>query len=266
MWDSHLSNSGSKDGTIDLSATAPCEFDEISLSPVGIADASVITNTRIKYAFVGDYNTNTITQTSMKNYAAAKGRMPFSLDQGKTQTEGKPGLDFATEGGYWAGSDLIDDNLTNGVAWGVISIGTSLDCRVGAVINRADPDQSVPFKAGSSVGFKISSASLLKLPVGAAATIQLYKGEWKEVKPLLGKSYYEYEQKEVQKETIDGSVLSLKLISGDVQFPTITAKEDFSHVRITFLTGLQLDLGGTKALYAFISDPCRDHTPMRFGT
>ena len=201
----------------------------------------------------------------MKNYAAAKGRMPFSLDQGKTQTEGKPGLDFATEGGYWAGSDLIDDNLTNGVAWGVIRIGTSLDCRVGAVINRADPDQSMPFKAGSAVGFKISSASLLKLPVGAAATIELYKGEWQE-KTKWGKTYYEYVQTRVQKEVIDGSVLSLKLISGDVQFPTITAKEDFSHVRITFLTGLQLDLGGTKALYAFISDPCRDHTPMRFGT
>ena len=136
---------GSKDVTIDLSATAPCEFDEISLSPVGIADASVITNTRIKYAFVGDYKTNTITQTSMQNYAKAKGRKPFSLDQGKRQRDGKSGLDFATEGGYWAGSDLIDDNLTNGVAWGVISIGTSLDCRVGAVINRADPDQSMPF-------------------------------------------------------------------------------------------------------------------------
>lgn len=256
---------GSKDVTIDLSATAPCEFDEISLSPVGIADASVITNTRIKYAFVGDYKTNTITQTSMKNYAAAKGRMPFSLDQGKRQRDGKSGLDLSTEGGYWAGSDLIDDDLSNGVAWGVISIGSSLDCRVGAVINRADPDQSMPFKAGSSVGFKISSASLLKLPVGEAATIQLYKGEWKEVKPLVGKSYYEYVQTEVQKETIDGSVLSLKLISGDVQFPTITAKEDFSHVRITFLTGLKLDLGGTKALYAFISDPAETTHQCNLG-
>lgn len=243
---------GSKDVTLDLAVTAPCEFDEISLSPIGVADASVITNTRIKYAFVGDHNTNTITQTSMQEYAAANGRMAFSLDQGAKQRDGKSN---GTEGGYWAGSDLINDDLTDGVAWGVISIGTSLDCRVGAVINRADPDQSMPFKAGSAVGFKISSASLLKLPVGDAATIELYKGEWKKVTPKWGKEYYEYVQTRVQKEVIDGSVLSLKLISGGVQFPTITAKEDFSHVRITFLTGLKLDLGGTKALYAFITDP-----------
>lgn len=247
---------GSDEVTLDLSATAPCEFDEISLMPTGLADASVITNTRIKYAFVGDDKVNTITQTSMQNYAADHGRLPFTLDQGAQQRQGGNSLLVnGTETGYWVGSDLINDDLTDGVAWGVISIGANLDCRVGAAISRNDPDQSMPFKKGSTVGFKVSTGSLLKLPVGTWAKIRLFKGEWVEKSSLVWGTYYEYVQTQVQEETINANVLSLSLVSGGEQFPTITANEDFSHMEVTFYTVLSVDLGGMKGWYGFVSDP-----------
>ena len=253
---------GSDEVTLDLSATAPCEFDEISLMPTGLADASVITNTRIKYAFVGDDKINTITQTSMQNYAADHGRTVFSLDQGKKQIYSSTRDEFNTiplnyELGHWAGSDLINDDLTDGVAWGVISIGANLDCRVGAAIHPNDPDQSMPFKKGSTVGFKVSTGSLLKLPVGTWAKIRLFKGEWQQKTNSADFKLYDYEyvQTEVQEETINANVLALSLVSGGEQFPTITAKEDFSHMQITFYTVLSVDLGGMKGWYGFVSDP-----------
>ena len=251
---------GSDEVTLDLSATAPCEFDEISLMPTGLADASVITNTRIKYAFVGDDKINTITQTSMQNYAAEHGRTVFSLDQGKKQIYSSERDEFNTDGielGHWAGSDLINDDLTDGVVWGVVSIGASLDCRVGAAIHPNDPDKSMPFKKGSTVGFKVSTGSLLKLPVGTWAKIRLFKGEWQKKTNIADLKLYDYEyvQTEVQEETINANVLALSLVSGGEQFPTITAKEDFSHMEITFYTVLSVDLGGMKGWYGFVSDP-----------
>ncbi len=245
---------GSNDVNIDISATAPGEFDEISLMPSGGVELKTVTSTKIKYAFVGDYVTNTITETSMQEYAASHGRMPFTLDQGKTQREGNLTIDAAVETGYWAGDDLINDDLTDGVAWGVLSIGSALSCRVGAAINRNDPDQSMPFKKGSTVGFKYGNGSVLQLPVGKSVVIKLYKGSWVQ-KTRAGKVYYEYVQEEVQSETLEANVLNLSLISGGSQQATITAKEDFSHAYISFPTGLTIDVGGTKAYYAFVSDP-----------
>ena len=251
---------GSSEVNIDVSATAPGEFDEITLMPSGGVDLSAITDTKIKYAFVGDYVTNTITQTSMQNYATSHGRDAFSLDQGEKQREGAQGTAAVTqtELGYWAGSDLINDNLTDGVAWGVIGIGANLDVRVGAAPNRQDADQSMPFKKGSIVGFKYGNGSVLDLSVGKSVDIYLYKGEWKEVDDTYWGTpytYYEYQQTEVQHETVSVTVLGLNLIKGGDQFVSITANDDFSHARIVFPTGLSINLGGTKAYYAYVCDP-----------
>ena len=252
---------GSTDINMDFSATAPCEFDEIALMPTGLVDLSAVTDTKVKYAFVGDYLTTTITETAMRDYAVSHGRLAFSLDQGTKQRQGGNNLMVqGTETGYWAGDDLINDDLTDGVAWGVLAIGSGLICRVGAAPNRSDPDQSQPFKAGSIVGFKYGNGSVLNLPVGSSVVIELYRGEWVEKTSALWGTYYEYQQTRVQRETVNANVLSLSLISGGSQQATITAKEDFSHVLLTFPTGLTINVGGTEANYAFISDPAdKDH-------
>lgn len=250
---------GSSEVNIELSTEAPAEFDEICLQPAGGVDLSAVTDTRIKYAFVGDLVKHTITESSMNEstygYAATHGRLPFSLDQGVKQREEYQGvLPHETELGYWAGSDLINDDLTDGVAWGVLAIGAALDCRVGAAMNRQDTDQSQPFKAGSIVGFKYGNGSVLELPVGSSVKITLYKGEWTQKKDALNRTYYQYEQTEVQDETVSANILSLNLIKGGSQQVSIKAQADFSHARLTFPTGLTINVGGTKAYYAFVCD------------
>lgn len=239
---------GSSDVDIELSAAAPAEFDEVVLMPSGGVNLSAVTSTQVKYAFVGNLVQHTITETSMQEYAAAHGRNNFTLDQGKIgQT------------GYVVGDDLINDDLTDGYAWGVIAIGTSLDARVGAAPDRNDPDQSQPFKAGTLVGFKFSQASLLNLPVGSGIVIHLYKGEWVNKGTTLIPNW-QWDETEVQSETVSANVLKLSLVSGGEQEVSIIAKEDFSHARINFPTGLTVNLGGTKVFYAYVCDtPDVDH-------
>lgn len=256
---------GSTDVSLDIAATAPCEFDEIALMPAGV-QVSVLSTARLRYAFVGDLIEHTITETSMQNYAADHDRMPFTLDQGDKQHEGGSGIGVET--GYWAGSDLINDDLTDGVIWGVIGIGSSMEARVGAAMNRQDPDQSQPFKAGSVVGFCYGNGSILNLPIGDAIRIRLYEGHWVEkTTTILGTTYthYEYEQTEVQDESVAINVLSVELIKGGNYQVTIKANHDFSHARISFPTGLTLNLGGNKVKYAFICDPVTGYHKCNLG-
>ena len=255
---------GSDEVSLDISATAPCEFDEIALMPAGV-QADVASAASIRYAFVGDLIKHTITQTSMENYAEDHGRLPFTLDQGVIPRDGRENGIILVGYGYWAGSDLINDDLTDGVAWGVLSVGTAMDARIGAAMNRQDPDQSQPFKAGSTVGFSYGNGSLLNLPLGDAIRIRLYEGHWVEKSaPIIG-TYYEYEETEVQDESVKINVLSLKLIHGGDYQVTITADHDFSHARISFPTGLNLNLGGTKVKYAFICDPVEGYHKCNLG-
>lgn len=237
---------GSTDVCLDIAATAPCEFDEIALMPAGV-QVAVASTARLRYAFVGDLVKHTITETSMQNYAADHNRMPFSLDQGAQQREGRTN---GIETGYWIGSDLINDDLADGVAWGVISIGSQMEARVGAAMSRQDPDQSQPFKAGSTVGFAYGNGSILNLPLGDAIRIRLYEGHWVD----MG-DYYEYQQTEVQDESVKINVLSVNLVKGGNYEVTIKANHDFSHARISFPTGLDLNLGGVKVKYAYVCDP-----------
>ena len=230
---------GSDEVNVDIAVTAPAQFDEMLLGFAGGVNAGVGNLTYVKYAFVGGQIMNTITNTSMQNYAASHDRLPFTLDQG-----------HVGEWGYWAGSDLINDDLTDGVAWGVIGIGSSLSARVGAAPDRNDPDQSQPFKKGSVVGFKYSSASALNLSLGNAMRIRLYKGEWKQT---LG--VWKWDLTEVQDESAKINVLGLNLVSGEENTISIIAKEDFSHALIDFPTGLSINLGGSKVFYGYVCDP-----------
>ena len=242
---------GSTDVSLDVAAIAPCEFDEIALMPAGV-QVSVASTARLRYAFVGDLIKHTITYSSMDDYAAEHGRMPFTLDQGDKQHEG--GSNLGWEDGYWAGSDLINDDLTDGVVWGVIGVGSSMEARVGAAMNRQDPDQSQPFKAGSTVGFVYGNGSILNLPIGDAIRIRLYEGHWVQKSSLVYGTYYVYEQTEVQDESVKINVLSVNLIKGGNYEVTIKANHDFSHARLSFPTGLTLNLGGNKVKYAYICD------------
>lgn len=230
---------GSSEANIELSAAAPGEFDEIALMPSGGVDLSAITATKIKYGFVGDQPMRTITYNEMSDYANEKGREQFTLEQyPSTNTR------------------LIDNDLTNGHIWAVLSVGVSMDAAVTAQYALSDTAQGQSFKAGCTVGFRYKTASLLKLPVGSGIEIKLYKGEWVEKERVIThEKYWDWEETEVQSETVSASVLNLNIVSGDDQYASIVAKEDFSRARIVFPTGLTLDLGGTKVYYGYVCDP-----------
>lgn len=233
---------GSKEAALELSATAPGEFDEIALMPAGGVDATLTTATKIRYAFVGKQREHTLTYDEMATYATSHSRKPFTLYQSAVDL---------------GGDDLIDNNLSNGAAWGVLAIGSGVTATVGAKIDRTDTDHSQPFKAGSIVGFNYTTGSLLKLPVGNGVRIILYKGEWVEKTDVLGNTYWDWEETKVQDQLLDATVLGLTLINGGNSIVTITAAEDFSTARISFPTGLKLDLGGIDVHYAFVCDPAQ---------
>ena len=230
---------GSDENTLEVTANAPGEFDEIALMPAGGVDAAVATSIKIRYAFVGAQRKNTVTQTAMAEYAQRHGRRPFTLDQSPSTI----------------GSRLVDDDLTNiGAYSGVLGIGASFTAKATAQFDRNDPDNSQVFKKGSIVGFNYSQASLLDLSTAPVVTITLYKGEWVEKTSSFGTTSYEWEETEVQTETVNGTVLGLNLIKGGTQNATIIATEDFSAMRITMYCAVELDLGGTAAYYAFVCD------------
>lgn len=224
---------GSTDICAEVAVAAPCEFDEIALMPAGV-QVSALSTVRLRYAFVGDSKKYTITESSMRQYAADHERNNFTLDQ-------KIGL-------VWTGDNLIDDNLNNGWAWGLLSVGVSMDVQVSAKMDPQDQDQSQPFKEGSTVGFVYGSGSLLTLPVGSAMTIELYDGHWVN-------GTYVRSSEPVQTKTVDINVLSLNVIKGGNYEITLTADHDFSDARLLFTTGATVDLGGTLVKYAFICEP-----------
>lgn len=220
---------GSNEPCLELSAISDWEFDEIALMPAGGVNASVIASAKLRYAFVGDIDKNTVTYQSMNAYAEEHGREPFTLEQNGLST------------------NMIDDNLNNSSLLGaVLSYG---GVQIEAQYSQSDPDQSQSFKKGSIVGFNYASGSLLSLDVAKTVTIKLYKGEW--VQNLLGR--WEFELTEVQSTTINGTVANLGLITGGRNDVNIVAQEDFSAMKLVF-TGL-LDLGGVVGHYAYVSDP-----------
>ena len=225
---------GSDDPAIELSAVSDWEFDEVTLVPAGGVDATVATSAKLRYAFVGSMHENTVTYTSMGNYAASHNRMSFTLTQRR------------------AGDDMIDDDLTNGnLAGAIISVGA---LHVTAEFNRSDPDQSQTFKAGSTVGFDYTTVSVLSLDLATTVTIKLFSGQWIEKeRAITHEHYWDFEETEVQSTTVSGTALKLGLISGSENQVSVVAQHDFSAMEIIF-TGL-LNVGGTNVHYAYVCDP-----------
>lgn len=224
---------GSDDPAIELSAVSDWEFDEVTLVPAGGVDAEAVTSAKLRYAFVGSMHENTVTYSSMETYAATHGRLPFTLAQKR------------------AGEDMIDDDLTNGNLGGaLINIGA---LQVTAQYDRTDPDQSQSFKAGSTVGFNYTTASLLSLDAATTVTIKLYSGQWVEKeKAVTHAKYWDFELTEVQSTTVSGTALKLGLVSAGNKDVNIVAQHDFSSAQI-ILTGL-LNVGGTNVHYAYVCD------------
>lgn len=208
-------------------AEAPDDFDEVELYRMGVkANVGEVLN--IKYAFVGKARQYTITNNKdngITKYAQEQGRGAFTLEAKADGPTDKLGL---------SRKNLIDEDLTNSfTVSAVLKIGSSLPVTV--VARPSDGKEAFP--AGTEVGFKYNSSTVLNLGVGNGATITLYDKDNKKIK--------EY--------PIEATVLGLNVIktSKDGEL-VLKAPKGFSAVKLQFPGVLDLNLGKDDVNYAFV--------------
>ena len=208
-------------------AEAPEDFDEVQLYRLGVkANVGEVLN--IKYAFVGKARQYTITNNKdngITKYAQEQGRGAFTLEAKADGPTDKLGL---------SRKNLIDEDLTNSfTVSAVLKIGSSLPVTV--VARPSDGKEAFP--AGTEVGFKYNSSTVLNLGVGNGATITLYDKDNKKIK--------EY--------PIEATVLGLNVIktSKDGEL-VLKAPQGFSAVKLQFPGVLDLNLGKDDVNYAFV--------------
>lgn len=223
-------------------AKAPGNFDEIKLVQCGV-DADVLSAINIKYAFVGKAREYTITnnkENGISKYAEEQGRKTFTLDaQGQKPTH--------TFGDLLNYDNLIDEDLKNSfTVSAVLKVGSSLPVTV--VAKPSDGKEAFP--AGTEVGFKYNSTTVLDLAVGDGATLVLFDKDNKEI--------YSY--------PISGKVLGLNVIKASKDGEVVLrAPKDFSAVKLVFPGVLDLKLGADKVNYAFVRmapDAASHHCPI----
>ena len=221
-------------------AEAPDDFDEVELYRLGVkANLGEVLN--IKYAFVGKARQYTITNNKdngITKYAQEQGRGAFTLEAKADGPTDKLGL---------SRKNLIDEDLTNSfTVSAVLKIGSSLPV---TVVSRPS-DGKEAFPAGTEVGFKYNSSTVLNLGVGNGATITLYDKDNKKIK--------EY--------PIEATVLGLNVIktSKDGEL-VLKAPQGFSAVKLQFPGVLDLNLGKDDVNYAFVRmapDLATHHCPI----
>lgn len=221
-------------------AEAPDDFDEVELYRMGVkANVGEVLN--IKYAFVGKARQYTITnnkENGITKYAQEQGRGAFTLEAKASGPTDKLGI---------SRENLIDEDLTNSftVSAGV-KIGTSLPVTV--VARPSDGKEAFP--AGTEVGFKYNSSTVLNLGVGNGATITLY----------------DKDNKKINEYPIEATVLGLNVIktSKDGEL-VLKAPKGFSAVKLQFPGVLDLNLGKDDVNYAFVRmapDLATHHCPI----
>lgn len=222
-------------------AKAPGDFDEIKLFRCGVA-ADALATINIKYAFVGSAREYTITKNTengISKYAKEQGRGDFTLEaHGSKPTY--TALELSRD-------ELIDGDLKNSfVVSAVLKIGDSLPVTVVA----RPSDNKEAFPAGTEVGFRYNSSTILDLGVGNGATLTLY----------------DKNNKKIDSYTISATVLRLGIIKVNKDGELVMrAPKDFSAVKLEFPGVLKLNVGGDAVMYAFVRmapSPASHHCPI----
>lgn len=208
-------------------AEAPEDFDEVQLYRLGVkANVGEVLN--IKYAFVGKARQYTITNNKdngIAKYAQEQGRGAFTLEAKASGPTDKLGIPR---------KNLIDEDLKNSfTVSAVLKIGSSLPVTVVAIPS----DGKEAFPAGTEVGFKYNSSTVLNLGIGNGATITLY----------------DKDNKKINEYPIEATVLGLNVIKASKDGELVLkAPKGFSAVKLQFPGVLDLNLGKDDVNYAFV--------------
>lgn len=152
----------SSEASKEYVATAPAKFDEIRLAQTGVIDATVGKTVGIKYAFVGSAKEYTITQASMAEYNS-----DLTVQSRSSSTTHNSTLAVVTTD-WRTGGNLDDDNLENRTTIAALIADAAANVRAYA------SDDSDAFPAGTTVGIKYHTFTVLNLKVGDVAHINLY--------------------------------------------------------------------------------------------
>lgn len=221
-------------------AKAPGKFNEVKLVQCGV-DATVLSLIKIKYAFVGKAREYTITNNPTNGigvYAKEQGRGAFTL-----ATDPEDGFGHLIN----RPSYLIDADLTNSfTVSAVISLGASTPITVYA----KPTDGKEAFPAGTEVGFKYNSPSVLNLGVGNGAKITLYNKK----------------NQKIGEYPISATVLGLSVLKVDKNGELVMrAPADFSAAKLVFPKVVDINLGADVVNYAFVrmaAEPASHHCQM----
>lgn len=214
---------GSKNATCNIQAVAPDEFDEVRLVNTGVS-VTLISALDIHYAYVGEVTSYTLTNKDKTGMVTntMKDFDDYCTDYGLTKDKDVDGR-----------ANLVNADLTDNVpAEAILTVGSSIPVKVQTFVKEGEP-----FSAGTVVGFKGSSFSVLNLNLlGGGIYIKTYD--------KAGTVMDSYQ--------VDQSILKLNVATGGtVNFSFITTKP-FSSVSIQFL-GIKLNLGATVFNYAFVA-------------
>lgn len=231
---------GSSMVTKSFVAEAPEDFDEVQLYRMGV-EANVGALLNVKYAFVGKARQYTITNNKdngIAKYAQEQGRGAFTLEAKANGPTDKLGI---------SRDELIDKDLTNSFT---VSAGVKIGNSLPVTVVARPSDGKEAFPAGTEVGFKYNSSTVLNLGVGNGATITLYDKDNKKIK--------EY--------PIEANVLGLNVIKASKDGELVLkAPQGFSAVKLQFPGVLELNLGKDDVNYAFVRmapDLATHHCPI----
>lgn len=223
-------------------AKAPGDFDEIKLVRLGVV-ADALATFNVKYAFVGSAREYTITnnkENGISKYATDFGRGEIKLETKETSPSGVKPI---------GGDNVINEDLKDSydLIYNLLLVATP---RPITVVSKPS-DNKETFPAGTEVGFKYNSKSLLSVDVAGAVLITLYDKDGKKV----GGPY-----------NVSLSVLKLGLLEfNDGVEAVVKSPVSFSSVKIE-LQGLKvLKLGAETVNYAFVRmtpDLATHHCPI----
>lgn len=210
-------------------AKAPGDFDEIKLVRLGVV-ADALATFNVKYAFVGSAREYTITnnkENGISKYATDFGRGEIKLETKETSPSGVKPI---------GGDNVINEDLKDSydLIYNLVFVATP---RPITVVSKPS-DNKETFPAGTEVGFKYNSKSLLSVDVAGAVLITLYDKDGKKV----GGPY-----------NVSLSVLKLGLLEfNDGVEAVVKSPVSFSSAKIE-LQGLKvLKLGAETVNYAFV--------------
>lgn len=233
------------ESSYDMTATAPCVFDEVAIFMAGGVELNVGDNFQVKYAFVGNSPELTLGTNGLAAYNAKVSEKDKIYVEEYSTTYDAAGI---AAGKDFVGDETTPANIINTANLILGGVGWARAC-----VDYVNPDNHLTgdvFKKGDRVSFKIKGGSLLELGLGTGSTITLYRRYTSGSKTT---NDYKVWYDKCYDMVLNATVLDLGVVEVKAdQTISMEAPCDFSGMKLTINDGL-VNLGETSAYYASVT-------------